>query len=48
MGTKTPGGGERKGLYPALHCHHQDDARMGSDESHFNVSLTVRRKVTRQ
>ena len=31
-------------------CHHQNDSRikMGSDESHFNVSLTVRDKVTRQ
>ena len=34
----------------ALHCHHQNDSRikMGSDESHFNVSLIVRDKVTRQ
>ena len=33
-----------------LHCHHQNDSciNMGSDESHFNVSLTVRDKVTRQ
>ena len=36
--------------YLSLHCHHQNDSRikMGSDESHFNVSLTVRDKVTRQ
>ena len=28
----------------SLHCHHQNDPclKMGSDESHFNVSLTVR------
>ena len=33
-----------------LHCHHQNDScmKMGSNESHFNVSLTVRDKVTRQ
>ena len=31
-----------------LHCHHQDDSyiNIGSDESHFNVSLIVRDKVT--
>ena len=28
------------GRYLSLHCHHQNDAcmKMGSDESHFNVS----------
>jgi len=33
-----------------LHWHHQNDSciKVGSDESHFNVSLTVRDKVTRQ
>ena len=32
------------------HCHHHNDSciKMGSDESHFNVSLIVRDKVTRQ
>ena len=37
-------------LYLSLHCHHQNDSciKMGSDESHFNVSLIVRDKVTRQ
>ena len=36
--------------YLSLHCHHQNDfcIKMGSDESHFNVSLIVRDKVTRQ
>ena len=31
-----------------IHCHHQNDScvKMGSDESHFNVSLIVRDKVT--
>ena len=31
-------------------CHHQNDSciKMGSDESHFNVSLIVRDEVTRQ
>ena len=34
----------------SLHCHHQNDTciKMGSDESHFNVLLIVRDKVTRQ
>ena len=34
----------------AIHCHHQNDSciKMGSDESHFNVSLIVRDKVTTQ
>ena len=41
--------GEREIIYPSLHCHHQNDycIRVGSDESHFNVSLIVRDKVTR-
>ena len=30
----------------SLHCHHQN-INMGSDESHFNVSLVVKDKVTR-
>ena len=43
---------ERKGMvvvvggiiYLPLHCYHQNDSciKMGSDESHFNVSLIVR------
>ena len=34
----------------SLHCHHQNDSciKMGSDESHFNVSLMVGNKVTKQ
>ena len=37
-------------IYLSLHCHHQNDSciKMGSDESHSNVSLTVRDRVTRQ
>ena len=37
-------------LYLSLHCHHQNDSciTIGSDESHFNVSLIVTDKVTRQ
>ena len=33
--------GERKIIYLSLHCHHQNDSciTMGSDESHFNVSI---------
>ena len=44
------GGGGREIIYLSLHCHHQIDSciKMGSDESHFNVSLVVRDKVTRQ
>ena len=36
-------------IYLSLHCHHQNDSclKMGSDESHFKVSLTVRDKVTK-
>ena len=35
------GGGERESIYLSLHCHHQNDSciKMGSDESHFNVSV---------
>ena len=34
--------GEERDYIPI--CHHQNDSciRVGSDESHFNVSLTVR------
>ena len=33
--------GERYIIYLSLHCHHQNDSyvKMGSDESHFNVSV---------
>ena len=33
------GGGDY--IYLSLHCHHQNDSciKMGSDESHFNVSV---------
>ena len=42
--------GEREIIYLSLHCHHQNNfcIKVGSDESHFNVSLIVRDKVTRQ
>ena len=35
------GGGKRKIIYLSLHRHHQNDSwiKMGSDESHFNVSV---------
>ena len=35
------GGGEREITYLSPHCHHQNDSciKMGSDESHFNVSV---------
>ena len=37
-------------MYLSLHCHHQNDSciTMGSDESNFNITLTVRDRVTRQ
>ena len=45
-GEKGEGGGvwrcgEREIIYLSLHCHHQNDSciKMGSDESHFNVSV---------
>ena len=38
MGTGRRG--EREIIYVSLHCHHQNDSciKMGSDQSHFNVS----------
>ena len=48
LGTGRRGGGEgvwrwgeREIIYLSLHCHHQNDfcIKMGSDESHFNVSV---------
>ena len=32
---------ERESIYLSLHCHHRNDSciKMGSDESHFNVSV---------
>ena len=34
-------GGRREIMYLLLHCHHQNDfcIKMGSGESHFNVSV---------
>ena len=36
-------------IYLSLHRHHQNDSclKMGNGESHFNVSLIVKDKVTR-
>ena len=33
--------GKREIIYLSPHCHHQNDSciKMGSDESHFNVSV---------
>ena len=44
------GGREGDHIPIAIHCHHRNDfcIKMGSDESHFTVSLIVRDKVTRQ
>ena len=35
-------------IHLSLHCHHQNDSciKIGSDESHCNVSLIVMDKVT--
>ena len=43
-GEKVGAGGEI--IYLLLHCHHQNDSciKMGSGESHFNVSLILRDK----
>ena len=40
--------GKREIIYLSLHCRHHNDSciKMGSDESHFNVSLIVRDKVS--
>ena len=40
--------GKREIMYLSLYCHHQNDSciKMGSDESHFNVPLIVRSKVS--
>ena len=37
-------------IYLSLHCYHQNDSciKTGSDETHFNPSLIVRVRVTRQ
>jgi len=45
-GRGCGGGVKREIIYLSLHCHHQNDSciKMGSDESHFNVSLIVREK----
>ena len=42
------GGGRGNCIYISLHCYHQNDSgiKMGSSESHFNVSLIVWDKVT--
>ena len=50
MGEKGEGGGrgeKRELRYLSVHCHRQNDSciKMGSDGSHFNVSLTVKDKV---
>ena len=36
--------GESEIIYLSLHCHHQNDfcIKVGSNESHFNVSLFYR------
>ena len=42
--------GKREIMYLTLHCHHQNDSciKIGSEKSHFNVSLIVRDKVTNE
>ena len=49
-GMEVGGGGGGEIICLSLHCHHQNDSciKMGSDESHCNVSLTVRDKAARQ
>ena len=40
LGWGGGGGGGREIIYLSLQCHHQNDLcmKVGSDESHFNVS----------
>ena len=42
--------GKREIIYLSLHCHHQNGSctKVGSEESHFNISLIVRDNVIRQ
>ena len=49
-GEKGAGGRGAEIVYISLHCHHQNDSciKMESDESYFNVSLTVMDKITRK
>ena len=39
-GVRGYGGRGREIIYLSLHCHHQNDfcIKVGSDESHFNIS----------
>ena len=41
LGWVGGGGGVWVTIYLSLRCHHQNDSciKMGSDESHFNVSV---------
>ena len=50
MGGRVWSWGKREIIYLSLHCHHQNDSytKLCNGESHFNVSLIVRDKVTRQ
>ena len=50
MGGRGMEVGEREIIYLSLHCHYQNDTciKMGSDESHFNVSSIVSGIFTRQ
>ena len=47
-GGRGFGGGGERDYIPIATCHHQNDSciKVGSDESHFKVSLIVRDKVT--
>ena len=49
-GVGVWGLGNKEIIYLSLHCHHQNDScvKTGSDESHVNVLLTVRDKVSKQ
>ena len=40
--------GEREIIYLSLHHQNDSSTKVGSDESHFNVSLVMRDKVTNQ
>ena len=42
--------GKREIIYLPKHCHHQNDSciKMGSDETHFNVSLIVKPQLLKR
>ena len=48
--SNSHGSNDRRDLYLPQHCHHRSEIciKMGNDESHSDVWLTVRGKVTKR